>query len=398
MADAPPAAAKSRIRRLLPKLAIAAVALLVCDQIVNYAVLGEGWLGGRRIAPFDPPIFTKGQLAKIESLAMAAASPGDSPLGDVVFDAELGWCTPPEGSSDRVGQAGSRVGASAVPRERTDGVRRIATFGCSFTYGSEVEAPDAWPAQLDAMRDDLEVLNFGVPGYGPDQALMRFLRVRDSIDVDEVWLGLLPVTVMRLVSMYRPALRHYTNTVACKPRFVLGIADDLVLVDNPAQSIGDLVDLLRTPHRFSELIEHDAWMAQTDAAYRPRGESFAHYFATSRLALTLLDRRNRDWPPHFQDEASEPRRVLESVLQEFVTRSKETGAEFRLVLLADHESLARRAQNGRTEWDEFVHSHAFAIDPSAALQDAGDGLWATNGHYSAKGNRVVAEALSDVIR
>src|SRR5262249_47022611 len=49
------------------------------------------------------------------------------------------------------------------------GLLRIAAFGDSFVYGSEVDGKEAWPAVLEQNRR-IEVLNYGVPGYGTDQA------------------------------------------------------------------------------------------------------------------------------------------------------------------------------------------------------------------------------------
>ena len=46
----------------------------------------------------------------------------------------------------------------------------MAAFGESFTYCEEVDVSDCWVAQLEHAWAGSEVLNFGVPGYGPDQA------------------------------------------------------------------------------------------------------------------------------------------------------------------------------------------------------------------------------------
>ena len=53
---------------------------------------------------------------------------------------------------------------------------RIAVLGDSFVYATNVDPTNSFPAALDRLTGaDTAVLNFGVAGYGPDQAL-RFLQ------------------------------------------------------------------------------------------------------------------------------------------------------------------------------------------------------------------------------
>lgn len=57
---------------------------------------------------------------------------------------------------------------AAAPAE---GVRRVVVLGDSFTFGVGADDGDRFTELLEARRADLEVLNFGVNGYGTDQAL-----------------------------------------------------------------------------------------------------------------------------------------------------------------------------------------------------------------------------------
>ncbi len=51
---------------------------------------------------------------------------------------------------------------------------RVGAFGDSFVFGSEVGNDDVWSAQAERSEPGLEVLNYGVGGYGTDQALMLY--------------------------------------------------------------------------------------------------------------------------------------------------------------------------------------------------------------------------------
>jgi hypothetical protein len=54
------------------------------------------------------------------------------------------------------------------------GVTRIVAFGDSFTHGDEVPNQETWEYLLEQSRDEVEVMNFGVQGYGADQAYLRY--------------------------------------------------------------------------------------------------------------------------------------------------------------------------------------------------------------------------------
>src|SRR5262249_51774194 len=67
-------------------------------------------------------------------------------------------------------------GRAAIERARTPGRTRIAVFGCSQTFGGEVEDDQTYSARLASELAGVEVLNFGVHGYGTDQMLLRYER------------------------------------------------------------------------------------------------------------------------------------------------------------------------------------------------------------------------------
>ncbi len=56
------------------------------------------------------------------------------------------------------------------------GKRRVLCFGDSFTLGYGVSDEHTFPAQLQRLRPEWEVVNFGQGGYGIDQAYLWYLR------------------------------------------------------------------------------------------------------------------------------------------------------------------------------------------------------------------------------
>ena len=61
-------AAGRRVRSRLLRAALALAVLALADQLVLFLLLDDGWFLGRRIAPFDPPLFTKNQMSSLERI------------------------------------------------------------------------------------------------------------------------------------------------------------------------------------------------------------------------------------------------------------------------------------------------------------------------------------------
>ncbi|MCB9747848.1 MAG: SGNH/GDSL hydrolase family protein [Candidatus Omnitrophica bacterium] len=53
---------------------------------------------------------------------------------------------------------------------------RLALFGDSFVFAQDEVTPNTWGYMLENSFANLEVLNFGVPGYGLGQSYLRYLK------------------------------------------------------------------------------------------------------------------------------------------------------------------------------------------------------------------------------
>jgi hypothetical protein len=386
------------------RLLLAALALLLADQVVQWTVLRDGWLRGRRIAPFDPPLFNAAQREAHERLAeLAAGAARAGAPRNVRLDPELGWAPEPgfAAGAYRYDAAGARVGAGGpLPSARTPGVRRVVAVGCSFTHGDEVAGDQTWCSRLDAARADLELANLGVGGYGADQALLRLRRDGLPLQPDEAWFGLLPAAAPRVTTLYRPAERHQDPSVGFKPRFVLD-GGALRLVPCPAPSAEAALRLLTDQRAFAQACREDAWVARWPAAYAPQGSHPAHWFAASRLALTRLESGGRDGAEALRDPHGETRRLLAALVLELRDCARAAGAGFRLLLLPDREAL-RAAAAGAPPWagllEELAAAGVAVTDLAPALAAAGalqdDALWQPGGHWGPALHAAAARALA----
>lgn len=125
---------------------------------------------------------------------------------------------------------------------------RISTFGDSFTFSSDVSNEDAWAERLTSMHPDLEVLNFGVAGYGLDQALLRYKQDGIQFNSHINLIGFMTENINRNVNIYRPFYRPFTEMPLAKPRFILK-NNKLVLIKNPMDPFSKYQELLDHPEK-----------------------------------------------------------------------------------------------------------------------------------------------------
>ena len=128
------------------------------------------------------------------------------PAGVWQFDAELGWQHAPSSSGRLVTahyDVEYRINADglrdrAYPRTAAAGTARILVFGDSFVEGWGVEVEESVSKQLEealgaAVADlEVEVINFGMAGYGTGQELLFFRRLGRLYQPDQVILVFYP--------------------------------------------------------------------------------------------------------------------------------------------------------------------------------------------------------------
>ncbi len=131
-----------------------------------------------------------------------------------------------------------------------DGVLRIGLFGDSYTFGSASKLEDTWAyhleQELEALGIPTEVMNFGVGGFGMDQAYLRWLHEGKAYQPDIVIFGYMIADIPRNANIFRGLLRlnnqgRMTGNVYSKPRFV-NENGDLKLLNSPAVGIDELYD------------------------------------------------------------------------------------------------------------------------------------------------------------
>jgi hypothetical protein len=273
----------------------------------------------------------------------------------------------------------------------------VAAFGDSFTYGDEVATRDSWPARLEALDAGLEVLNYGVPGYGLDQALLRYRREGAALHPALVLLGVVFDDISRNLTGFRPFAQPATRLPFAKPRFRLQ-QGGLAPVGNPLPRAEDYAALLHDERATLLRLGRDDYFVRR--GYQPaRLELLPSVRAWTLAAWQIRSgARGRDWVG--SDGSLHPGSMAFALaarlIEEFAAAVRRDGARPLLVFLPERADL-RRVRSGREARYLPMLAHLRrrgipCLDLADAVARAGADLFLLQ-HYSARANAAVAAAL-----
>jgi hypothetical protein len=174
----------------------------------------------------------------------------------LVPDTLLGWLPSPcyKGKNNIYIYNKDAIRSETTNIEYAKGKRiRIAIFGDSYSHGDEVPFENTIGYYLQHLftkkNFDVEVINFGVSGYGIDQAYLRWQSTKKKFNPDIIILGVQFENVKRHINILRPFYYFITKIPYSKPRFVLH-KGALVKISNPIKHIEKTVDIIRNFHNW----------------------------------------------------------------------------------------------------------------------------------------------------
>jgi lysophospholipase L1-like esterase len=340
-----------------------------------------------RIAARNMVDFRSALRQRIRATAAAGAPPYK--LYKELYDPDLGWVYktghPVYGEAKYAFDDQGRVGP------RPFATTRVSAYGDSFTLGQGVEADETWSQRLGQSLGT-NVSNFGVGGYGTDQALLRLERdCRAGRRADVVVLGVLSENVNRILGNVRA---FYTNDT-CFPCFTNGPKPffrktaqgwELVRI-GPRPSEGNLLEDVQRARL------HDFWY---------KGISFPYTLGVIRWYRTDLHADRTCGPICVgRWDLEQARETMLFILRRFVELSREH--TFRPVAVfipntADFTALERGESAG---YQRFL-PEARGVQDLTVVDVLEDGLkpehkrYGDNGydgHPSAEGHRQIAAAL-----
>ena len=275
----------------------------------------------------------------------------------------------------------------------------ISLFGDSFTWSEEVEDGQAWGAVL-ATKIKCRVANYGVAGYGTDQAYLRYQSIPPKGKV--VFLNHWSDNIVRNVNQYRNLLVSGSE-FSFKPRF-LWLNGALVLVPIPEISPSEIRNFLKNPRAY---LEHEYFLPGGHSGNQTA--AFPYSLAVLKAVFTNY-RLHAWWKPSYTDfyrpdHVSKGLEVTSGIIASFVKDAQARDQVPVVTIIPSCGDLKYWRANGRFPYeqlkDALVAQNIRHIDFGAEILKRTAGSPIENigckGHFNASGYRLFADIAFDYL-
>ncbi len=298
----------------------------------------------------------------------------------------------------------------------------ISLYGDSFTFAMDVADEETWGnvlTQLTGKRVD----NYGVGGYGTDQAYLRFLH-NDTDHAQVVILNHLSENIVRNInqdrSMIYPVDASYR--ICLKPRFVIDKNGKLQYLKSPGLTESDYGEYVAHPEKFLTaegfLPNHGFYTLKR--LQFPYLWSVPNIYTSKRVMYAKLRRRLSSWfdvqlAPWYASlydpkEPSQALQVTREIMVNFVQAARQRGQVPLLLVTPTVEDFRYFRRYHRWIFTPLLDAlrlkgyYAYnlgplllkKLEPDEKLRD----YFCSNvngGHYSVKGNRILAQVVFEIL-
>jgi hypothetical protein len=278
----------------------------------------------------------------------------------------------------------------------------IAAFGDSFTKGAEVKWNESWPYYLSELLDGY-VANYGVGGYGPDQATLKF-RASPLTESKPRFaiLGIFEENINRVVNRFRPYYEEDgLSFLVFKPRFAIGpqgpelLASPLAAPTTDRQALAAMIEEARDGDLF--------WARKVEPG-------FPYSYSLSKIGLHALGKvTGKALPLGIYTGnlwgVEEPTATMNAVIDAFIAEADARGIEpvilfiprIRRSILDDPAGWAPNyAGFPQALAERYGERGLIVLDAAEASFDPEKmHVQPFAGHYSPYGNKVVARFIYD---
>ena len=363
------------------------------EIIIRYISQADGEVSivnGVPIPPLQPPI---------QEIEQAINNYQDNTeKSQFYYNEYLGWTNHPLYISPNkdiiINSAGIRSTIDYTPEPAPE-VLRIALFGDSFTFGTDVTNDQTlshfMELSLYEMGIRAEVINFGVPAYGADQSYLRWLHEGINYHPDINILDFSSRTSNRAISLFRVIKNPDTSLPLSKPRFYLD-NKSLELINYPTIHISEIVNTLQNfathPLRKYEYFYDDRYLNT--------------WWRQSKFVSYVTENLSNTFSPYFQQDSNERIDINLAIIDTFASDTQANKALFIIAYLPSKKNITDPENTfdynivaSRSEQYRF-------IDGFEIIQDVHEeGGWSQTGHYSDVGNQILgyyfAEQIVDCI-
>jgi len=361
----------------------------------NYEVDRNFEFRGRRLKPYHLPV------KRIESKLNNYLSSSNSLA---IYDSILGWFPRPNrrGKLYNYNSLGIRSFPTEYSMFPSKDKLRICIFGNSFTHGDEVVFENTWGYYLEQNLKERginsEVINFGVWGYGIDQAFLRWRELGYKFSPDIVILGFQGENLKRNMNIFRAIYMKNTGMPFSKPRFILN-GDSLELVNCPTVPIPKIIDIVKNFKNW-KLSQHEYFFKPQNYHNIIWMRSRLISFIKSVIELNRFNHKKVEMDFYALDK--DLSRITLKIIQKFKTSVTDQGGQFFVLHLPKRNDLSDLLNNRQLVYadllSEIAKSHNAIFPEFKIIEEAKkaslDSLFVVN-HYSGIANKIVGGVITE---
>jgi hypothetical protein len=318
-------------------------------------------------------------------------------LSYLIYNDSLGWTVGPNRRSGNGLYFSSAEGLRAQHQgevlEIASHKLRVAIVGDSYAFGEGVSFEDSWGHRLESgLGGEVQVLNFGVPGYGVDQAYLRF---REHVLAWKPRLAILAFPrsdIYRTIAVYPFVNWPEWDMPFSKPRFVRrdGTLITLNVPTIPPDKMFALTSMSRLP-----LLEFDLGYRKSDWDH-----TVVDVFYAYRWLMSYFSPGADESSPYTSDE--EAVYLNAAILQEFARLANQHGVIPLVVYYPPRGDFARHERGEETAANAVLRLAGVPfVDATPcviAVGSANSAYLVDDPHYSPRGNAAVAECVGSALR
>lgn len=326
-------------------------------------------------------------------------------------DPHLGW-PGPSWLADMTDEQGARLSPANQALKNRPACASL--FGDSFAFSDEVEAEHAW-ANVMAEQLNCRVLNFGVGGYGTDQALLRMQRkVAEGGELGGVTiLSVYPDNLNRIANRWRYLLGGYA--LGFKPAFVRD-GDGFRVQEPFSGSYEEFQAMAADP---VGPMRGDQYLPGKSGFKRKIIGGFPYSWTLAKVLVSEIS-AIRQWfaprpifmnyPVYFDNKtgpSQEKRAAMLHILKEYEALCARTGRNCVLLLVPDPDVVFQVEQGGQHTLGWLLDAagpETTTLDATEMFADVDDICLALTrpadcqGHFNADGYRRLAEFVAGGLR
>lgn len=309
-----------------------------------------------------------------------------------MYDLDLGWTLRPntrnsEGPSWS-SLEGLRASGENVSFAKHAAPLDIALVGDSYTFGQEVQYEEAYGYYLERMLgSQSRVLNFGVPGYGIGQMLVRYEKDVRPWKPKIVILGFISHDVKRTLWVYPFLSSKKWESPFPKARFILREGELVKITES-----------LPTPrHIFTRTSISDIPLIELQKEYwQPDWEERFYH-------VSYLVRLFESWASRLHDTsdtvAEEDVALNAELLRAFIRSVKQEGAIPLVVFFPVGNELQNPSSTKSIGRQVLKVAGIDYVDPTSCLLEVDpEKRFRPLLHYSAEGNAAVAKCVYEAVK